>query len=95
MRVSAAGFAAKSLEEAKVLSRKITEVTHDHPEGVKGAEAVVVAIYMAKTGSTLQEIRDVIDQDTIPWISPSMPFARPTNLTSPAKGASPKPDGLF
>lgn len=66
MRVSAAGFAAKSLEEAKVLSRKITEVTHDHPEGVKGAEAVVVAIYMAKTGSTLQEIRYVIDQDYYP-----------------------------
>lgn len=66
MRVSAAGFAAKSLEEAKVLSQKITEVTHDHPEGVKGAEAVVVAIYMAKTGSTLQEIRDVIDQDYYP-----------------------------
>ncbi|MCQ5209262.1 ADP-ribosylglycohydrolase family protein [Megasphaera massiliensis] len=66
MRVSPAGFAAKSLEEAKLLSRKITEVTHDHPEGLKGAEAVVVAIYMARTGSILQEIRDVIDQDYYP-----------------------------
>ena len=55
MRVSACGFAAKSLEEAKFLSREVTKVTHDHPEGLKGAEATVVAIYMARNGSTLQE----------------------------------------
>jgi type I restriction enzyme M protein len=37
MRVSACGFAARDIEEAKLLSRKITEVTHNHPEGIKGA----------------------------------------------------------
>ncbi len=62
MRVSAAGFAANSLEEAKMLSKKITEVTHNHPEGLKGAEATAVAVYMAKTGSSLLEIRDYIDK---------------------------------
>lgn len=66
MRVSAAGFAANSIEEAKELSRKITEVTHNHPEGIKGAEATVVAIYMAKTGSSLWEIRDYIDKNYYP-----------------------------
>ena len=66
MRVSAAGFAANSIEEAKELSRKITEVTHNHPEGIKGAEATVVAIYMAKTGSSLREIRDYIDKNYYP-----------------------------
>lgn len=48
MRVSAAGFATESLEEAKVLSKLVTEVSHNHPEGIKGAEATAVAIYMAK-----------------------------------------------
>lgn len=66
MRVSAAGFAANSIEEAKELSRKITEVTHNHPEGLKGAEATTVAIYMAKTGSSLLEIRDYIDKNYYP-----------------------------
>lgn len=63
MRVSAAGFAASSLEEAKLLSRKITEVTHNHPEGLKGAEATAAAIYMARTGSSILEIRDYIEQN--------------------------------
>lgn len=66
MRVSACGFIAKSLEEAKSLSKAVTEVTHNHPEGIKGAEATVVAIYMARTGNTLEEIREVIDRDYYP-----------------------------
>lgn len=57
MRVSPCAFAANSLEEAKAMSRAVTEVTHNHREGIKGAEATTVAIYMARTGSTLQEIR--------------------------------------
>lgn len=66
MRVSAAGFAANSIEEAKDIAKKITEVTHNHPEGIKGAEATVVAIYMAKTGSSMLEIRDYIDKNYYP-----------------------------
>lgn len=63
MRVSAAGFAANSLNEAKMLSKKVTEVTHNHPEGLKGAEATAVAIYMAKSGSSILEIRDYINKN--------------------------------
>ena len=66
MRVSPAGFAATSLEEAKSLARKVTKVTHNHPEGLKGAEATAVAIYMARTGSSILEIRDYIDQNYYP-----------------------------
>ena len=66
MRVSPAGFAANSLEEAKLIARKITEVTHNHPEGLKAAEAVAVAIYMASKGSSMLEIRDVITRDYYP-----------------------------
>lgn len=62
MRVSACGFAANSLEEAIDLSRKVTEVTHNHPEGIKGAEATAVAIFMAHTGSNLLEIQDYINK---------------------------------
>lgn len=62
MRVSACGFAARSLEEAITLSKAVTEVTHNHPEGIKGAEATTVAIYMARTGSNLLEIQDYINK---------------------------------
>ena len=66
MRVSAAGFVANSIDEAKAISKTITEVTHNHPEGLKGAEATAAAIYMAKTGSSLIEIRDYIDENYYP-----------------------------
>lgn len=66
MRVSAAGFAASSREEAKQLARDMTAVTHNHPEGMKGAEATVVAIYMARSGSSILEIRDEIDKNYYP-----------------------------
>ena len=56
MRVSPAGFAARSMEEAVALAKAVTEVTHNHPEGVKGAETTAVAVYMARTGCTQQEI---------------------------------------
>lgn len=66
MRVSACGFAATSMAEAIELSRKVTEVTHNHPEGIKGAEATAVAIYMARTGSSILEIRDYINNNYYP-----------------------------
>lgn len=66
MRVSACGFVASTLEEAKLLSRKVTDITHNHPEGLKGAEAITVAIYLAKTGKNILEIRDYINENYYP-----------------------------
>lgn len=63
MRVSACGIVAKSIYEAKILSEKVTAVTHNHPEGIKGAEATAVAIYLAKKGKSILEIRDYIDKN--------------------------------
>lgn len=63
MRVSPCGFVAKTEDEAKMLSRKVTEVTHNHAEGIKGAEAVTVAIFMARNGATKKEIRERIERD--------------------------------
>jgi type I restriction enzyme M protein len=66
MRVSACGFAAKNLEEAVELSQKVTEVTHSHPEGIKGAEAVTAALFLAKDGKNIFEIREHINANYYP-----------------------------
>lgn len=66
MRVSACGFVGQTIEEVKMLARKVTEVTHNHPEGLKGAEATAVAIFLAKTGPTIPEIRAYIDENYYP-----------------------------
>lgn len=60
MKVSACGWMARTLKEAKILSKKVTEVTHNHPEGIKGAEAVAVAIYLARNGRSIKQIRKYI-----------------------------------
>ncbi len=62
MRVSPCGFAASSLEEAVMLAQTVTQVTHNHPEGIKAAEAVASAIYLGKTGKSLDEIRKYITE---------------------------------
>lgn len=66
MRVSACGFAAKSLEEAKLLSQKVTEVTHNHPEGLKGAETTAVCVFMANSGESIPAIRDYVAKHYYP-----------------------------
>jgi len=63
MRVSPCGFAAQTEDEAKLLSRRVTEVTHNHPEGIKGAEATTVAIFMARQGASQQKIGRRIKRD--------------------------------
>jgi ADP-ribosyl-[dinitrogen reductase] hydrolase len=60
MRVSPAGFLARTLEEAIQLSDRVTEVTHNHPEGMKGAAATAAAIFFARSGLTASEIRQEI-----------------------------------
>lgn len=57
MRISPVGFAATSIEEAKKLSAAVTAVSHNHPEGLKGAEAVAVAIFMARRGASKDTLR--------------------------------------
>ena len=60
MRVSAAGWLYDTLEETRRIARLTAEVTHNHPEGVKGAEATAAAIYLARTGHGKDEIKDYI-----------------------------------
>ena len=63
MRVSPCGFAARSLDEAFAMADAVTAVTHNHPEGMKGAEATSAAIFLARSGKTKEEIRAHIEQN--------------------------------
>jgi type I restriction enzyme M protein len=60
MRVSACGWVGQSPDEIKRLSRTVTEVTHNHPEGIKGAEATAVCVFFARSGKSIPEIRDYV-----------------------------------
>lgn len=60
MRVSAVGWFFDTLEETEFWAKKSAEITHNHPEGIKGALATAAAIYMARTGSTKEDIREYI-----------------------------------
>ena len=61
MRISPVGFVSRDVEEAKRLSAAVTCISHDHPEGMKGAEATAIAIVMARQGNTKDEIRKAME----------------------------------
>ena len=60
MRVSSAGWLYKTLEKTRKVAKITAEVTHNHPEGIKGAEAVASAIFLARTGKSKEEIKNYI-----------------------------------
>jgi ADP-ribosyl-[dinitrogen reductase] hydrolase len=60
MRVSAAGHIAGTPEEAIDLSRRVTEVTHNHPEGLRGGAATAVAIHLALRNHPAEAIREEV-----------------------------------
>jgi ADP-ribosylglycohydrolase len=62
MRVSPVGFAFDSLEKVLEEARKSAEPSHSHPEGIKGAQAVASAIFLARTGSTKAEMKEYIEE---------------------------------
>lgn len=60
MRVSPIGWAKSTVEEVLEEAERSAAVTHDHPEGIRGAQAVALAVFLARTGSTKAQIRDAI-----------------------------------
>ena len=60
MRVSPVGWLFDSIERTREVARWSAEVTHNHPEGIKGAEATAAAIFMANNGASKAEIRDYV-----------------------------------
>jgi len=62
MRASAVGFAYNDIETVMEVAKQSAEVTHNHPEGIKGAQATASAIFLARQGKSKQEIKDYITQ---------------------------------
>ena len=62
MRVSPVAWYANSIEEAEALAKATAEVTHNHPEGIKGAQAIAGATFLARIGKTKDEIREYISK---------------------------------
>ena len=66
MRVSAVPYFANNLDEVKALSKLVTEITHNHPEGIKGAEATAVVEWLALNGKTKEEIKEYVEKNYYP-----------------------------
>lgn len=62
MRVSACGWYGRDEEEVKALAKAVTEVTHNHKEGLKGAEVTALSVYYARIGKSKEFIRKYVEQ---------------------------------
>jgi ADP-ribosylglycohydrolase len=60
MRISPAGFAYDDLKTVLEKAKEFTEITHNHPEGIKGGQSAAAAIFLARTGKSKDEIREYI-----------------------------------
>ena len=63
MRVSSVGWLYNDLDTVRRMARLSAEVTHNHPEGIKGAEATASAVFLARTDSTKAEIKAYIEEN--------------------------------
>ncbi len=57
MRISPVGWISESEDDVRYFSELVTSVSHNHPESLKAAEAVAMAIYIARTGASMEDIR--------------------------------------
>ncbi len=78
MRVSPAAWLAKDMAETLHLARLTAEVTHDHPEGIKGAQATASAIFLARTGHDKAEIKAYVEREFGYDLSRTCDEIRPT-----------------
>ncbi len=62
MRVSPIGFAGATLDDVLSRAQQSAEVTHDHPEGIKGAQAVASAVFLARTGQSKEQIKNYVER---------------------------------
>ena len=69
MRISPVGWIANNEGEVKQLSKAVTEITHNHPEGLKGAEAVAMCIYLARNGYSKEQIKKRMIDEYYPEIA--------------------------
>ncbi len=62
MRVAPVGFAFDTLDDVLDQARQSAEVTHNHPEGIKGAQAVAAVVFLARTGTDKEDIKNLITE---------------------------------
>ena len=84
MRVSAVGWAFGSLEKTLQVAEETAAVSHNHPEGIKGAQAVAAAIYLARTGKSKQAIREYIETTFLYDLNFSCDEIRPDYCFNPS-----------
>ena len=63
MRVSAVGWLFNDMDSVRRMARLTAEVTHNHPEGIKGAEATAAAIFLARSGHSKAEIKAYLERE--------------------------------
>lgn len=78
MRASPVGFAYDNLDEVLLRARWTAEVTHNHPDGIKGAQATAAAVFLARTGRDKEDIRDYIERKFQYDLTPRLDDIRPT-----------------
>lgn len=78
MRVSAVGWLYDSLDRTREVARATANVTHNHPEGIKGAEATASAIFMARNGASKKEIKEYIEKEFQYDLNRTLDEIRPT-----------------
>ncbi len=78
MRVSPAGWLYDTIERTREVARWTAEVSHNHPEGVKGAESTAAAIFLSRHGASKDEIRDYIEKEFDYDLSRTLDDIRPT-----------------
>ena len=78
MRVSAVGWVCDTLEDTLKVAAQSAEVTHNHPEGIKGAQATAACIFLARTGSTKEQIKEYVETTFGYDLSKSCDEIRPT-----------------
>lgn len=90
MRTAAVGWWLNSLEETRKMAALAASVTHDHPEGIKGAESAAAAIFLARTGHSKEEIKEYVEREfgydlsrTLDEIRPSYRFNESCQETVP------------
>ena len=78
MRISPVGFAYDTLEEVLERAEYFTAITHNHPEGIRGAQATAAAVFLARKGSSKEEIKAAIESRFGYDLSRSLDEIRPT-----------------
>lgn len=77
MRVSPAGWLYDTVERTREIARWTSEVTHNHPEGVKGAESTAAAIFMARNGCSKEDIHKYLEEEFDYDLSRTLEVIRP------------------